>query len=105
MTTSTAQPETVHGHGEDPFACPVFRLLPDQLQEESRSRPFLWDYLHTLAVDEIGVPEYAETLENAHRDLSRPNLVFWPPCVGRRLLGRPLEARRESLRNKHLFRI
>ncbi len=76
MTTSTVQPETVHGHSEDPFACPVFRLLPDQLQEESRSRPFLWDYLHTLAVDEIGVPEYAETLENVHRDLARPNLVY-----------------------------
>ena len=76
MTTSTVQPETVHGHSEDPFACPVFRLLPDQLQEESRNRPFLWDYLHTLAVDEIGVPEYAETLENVHRDLARPNLVY-----------------------------
>ena len=76
MTVAAADARAGHGHGEDRFACPLFGMLPEPLQEESRSTPYLWDYLHTLPMDEIGFPDYTTTLDRSHKDLVRPNLVY-----------------------------
>ena len=66
-----------HAHtGGDPFDCPLFRMLPTALQEQSKARPHLWAYLHKVRVDEVGVPEYAPLLDRKHKDLKKPNLVY-----------------------------
>ena len=66
-----------HAHATgDPFDCPLFRMLPDPLQVESRAKPHVWKYLHQMRVDEVGVPEYAQVLEDKHRQMERPNLLY-----------------------------
>lgn len=69
-------PANGHGHSEDSFDCPMFRMLPKPLQEQSREKPHLWGYLHDLHVDEIGIPDFAATLGKKHKDVARPNLVY-----------------------------
>ncbi len=66
-----------HAHSSgDPFDCPLFRMLPSTLQQESRETPHLWSYLHGIRVDEVGVPEYAEKLDEDHKDLPQPNILY-----------------------------
>lgn len=69
--------QSIHAHVEgDPFDCPLFRMLPAPLQSESRLKPHLWSYLHKMRVDKIGVPDYVEVLEEEHRNIERPNLLY-----------------------------
>ncbi len=69
--------EARHAHSAgDPFDCPLFRMLPTELQEQSQAQPHLWAYLHTSGVEEIGPPEYAPVLGRKHKEISRPNLIY-----------------------------
>ena len=47
-----------HSHGGQITSCPLFKLLPAALQEESKNPGFLLDYIHLLPVDQMGIPEY-----------------------------------------------
>ncbi|MFQ5934402.1 MAG: type II/IV secretion system ATPase subunit, partial [Dehalococcoidia bacterium] len=76
MATQAATLVAGHKHEEGPLGCPVFSMLPPPLQEESRNAPFLWEYLHSLSLEEIGLPDYAPRLGREHRELARPNLVY-----------------------------
>ena len=76
MATRVAEVANVHGHPDDPFDCPAFRMLPAMLQEQSREKPHLWEYLHDLRIDEIGVPEFTPTLGRAHKGMKDPNVVY-----------------------------
>ena len=76
MATQAAPLAAGHKHEEGPLGCPVFRMLPPPLQEESRNAPFLWEYLHSLSLEEIGLPDYAPSLGREHEELARPNLVY-----------------------------
>ena len=76
MTTRTPDVAAIHGHGDDPFDCPAFRMLPAMLQQQSKEKPHLWEYLHALKIDELGVPEFTSTLGRSHKGLKDPNLVY-----------------------------
>ena len=76
MVSDAASIANVHAHGEDPFDCPAFRMLPALLQEQSREKPHLWEYLHALKIDEIGVPDFTATLGRDHKGMKDPNLVY-----------------------------
>ena len=65
-----------HRHKGNAFECSVFRMLPAELQDLSRKKPHLWDYLHRLPVEKIGVPQYHETLQRSLGDLPTPNLIY-----------------------------
>ena len=65
-----------HSHNGDVSSCPVFRMLPQALQAESKEKQHLWDYLHTVPVDEIGVPQYHEALSRSMGDMENPNLIY-----------------------------
>ena len=65
-----------HAHGNDPFDCPLFGMLDAGLQEQSREKPHLWNYIHELPVSELGVPQYAAKLGKEHKEISRPNIVY-----------------------------
>ena len=78
MTTtkpSSIQPKG-HTHEGRLTGCPVFRMLPDQLQVESSKQEHLWNYLHELPIEEIGPPDYFETLNRGMSDLQSPNLIY-----------------------------
>ena len=79
VTTRTriSPEEARHAHsGGDPFDCPLFRMLPTELQEQSQAQPHLWAYLHSPGVEEFGPPEYVPVLGRKHMEIARPNLIY-----------------------------
>lgn len=65
-----------HGHKGGMTDCPAFRLLPPPLQEESKDKAFLLDYLHSMPIDQIGIPQFVPKLERGMGDLKNPNLIY-----------------------------
>ncbi len=65
-----------HDHKKGATECPLFRMLPKKLRKESKKKVHLWDYLHLLPIEKIGVPEYHETLSRDMGDLPNPNLIY-----------------------------
>ena len=65
-----------HSHQGQVTSCPLFKLLPAALQEESKNHEFLLDYIHMLPVDEVGIPEYYAELNRDMGDLKDPNLIY-----------------------------
>ena len=57
-----------HGQG-DLFQCPLFKTLPQSLQEGTQEHPHLLEYLHMLPVEEHGLPEYREELTRKDGDI------------------------------------
>ena len=80
MVATETQGGPGHAHGVDPYDCPLFKMLPDPLQEQSRETPHLWSYLHELPIQDIGIPDYAPALGRQHKTLTNPNLVY--PVAG-----------------------
>ncbi|PKB79130.1 MAG: secretion system protein E [SAR202 cluster bacterium Io17-Chloro-G9] len=67
---------TGHSHQDGIVSCPVFKMLPEALQQESQSEEHLLSYIHNLPLEEIGVPEYYPKLERGMGDLKDPNLIY-----------------------------
>ena len=65
-----------HGHGANSYKCPLFRMLPKELQDESKAKAHLWEYLHLLPIEKMGVPEYHSALNRDLGDLKNPNLIY-----------------------------
>ena len=65
-----------HSHGGQITSCPLFKLLPAALQEESKNPGFLLDYIHLLPVDQMGIPEYYAELNRGLGELKNPNLIY-----------------------------
>lgn len=65
-----------HSHKGGVKNCPIFKLLPPPLQKASQDNEFLLDYIHTIPVDEVGIPEYHEELGRKLSDLKNPNLIY-----------------------------
>ena len=65
-----------HSHRGGATDCPVFKLLPAPLQKESKDSEFLLDYIHMLPIDELGIPEYYDTLDRKLGDMKNPNLIY-----------------------------
>ena len=65
-----------HNHNGTDSKCPVFRMLPKKLRREAKEKPHLWEYLHGLPLEKIGVPEYHETLDRSMGDWKSPNLIY-----------------------------
>ena len=65
-----------HSHRGGASSCPVFKLLPSELQQESQNNEYLLDYIHLLPVDQVGVPEYYPELDRKLGDVKDPNLIY-----------------------------
>ena len=63
------------GNGKRNLDSPLFRQLSPQLQEQSQAQEHLWEYLHALPTDEIGVPDYYPRLARNLRDIEYRNLI------------------------------
>ena len=64
------------GTGEDFAQCPVFRMLPEPLQEPSLEHKHVRNYLHQMPMEDTGVPAYYPKLDRKLGDLEMPNLVY-----------------------------
>ena len=65
-----------HSHRGQITSCPLFKLLPAPLQEESKTHEFLMHYIHMLPVDKVGIPEYYAELDRSLGELKNPNLIY-----------------------------
>ena len=63
-------------HGGDPFACALYKMLPEPIQERSRESVYLLEYLHAIPVKELGIPEYYPTLSRSLGDKQEINLIY-----------------------------
>ena len=87
-STLPFSPPSGHSHKGSVIDCPMFRLLPPPLQEESKDKTHLLQYLHALPVEEVGIPEYFPQLERKMGDMKNPNQPDLPhqgralyPCL------------------------
>ncbi|MDA1280979.1 MAG: type II/IV secretion system ATPase subunit [Chloroflexi bacterium] len=64
------------GHECDKENCELVQQLSPELAEVALQNSFLLRYLHTLPVDEIGVPIYHEELARTDGDEENPNFIY-----------------------------
>ena len=76
METLPFSPAAAHRHKGDISSCPLYRVLPQKLREECKEKAHLWDYLHLLPIEKVGVPEYYETLTRGMSDMENRNLIY-----------------------------
>ncbi|MCA9978113.1 MAG: type II/IV secretion system ATPase subunit, partial [Anaerolineales bacterium] len=60
-----------HGSG-----CNLNKVLPTRLKEACEENEFLYDYLHWVPMNDIGVPGYYPKLTRAMRDLDDKNIIY-----------------------------
>ena len=65
-----------HSHQGGITDCPVFKMLPAPLQEQSKKHEFLLDYIHMLPVEDVGIPEFYNELDRKLGDMKNPNLIY-----------------------------
>ena len=58
------------------FNTPLFCKLSPQLQEQSQAHGHLWEYLHSVPVDQIGIPDYHPRLSRSMSDIQYRNLIY-----------------------------
>ena len=63
-------------HGGDPFACTLYKMLPKKMQKSTRSAVHLLEYLHSVPVNDVGIPEYYATLDRKLKDKKNLNLIY-----------------------------
>jgi flagellar protein FlaI len=56
--------------------CPVYPKLSAELQQVCQENPHLLQYLHSLLMDKIGVPEYYEKVTRSLKGKKDPNLIY-----------------------------
>ena len=55
---------------------PCARMLPKELRTLSKQKPHLWEYLHQLPIEKVGIPDFHAELDRDMSDLSTPNLIY-----------------------------
>jgi len=56
--------------------CPICQALPQELREEAMAHPHLFRYVHSLPVNEIGVPQFYRKLERKLGEAGLPNIIY-----------------------------
>ncbi|GBD13449.1 Type IV secretion system protein PtlH [bacterium HR24] len=82
------------GEGHHEEACPVCRSLTEELREEVAASPHLLRYLHSLPLEEWGMPQFHRRLERKMGETGLPNVLY--PIGGGiyvHVLGDPQDAR------------
>jgi len=65
-----------HKHRGGAKNCPMFKMLPPALQQETQKNEFLLDYIHLIPVEEVGIPEFFEELDRELGEKKNPNLIY-----------------------------
>ena len=63
-------------HKGDPFSCSLYKMLPEAMQESTRESVYLLEYLHTIPIERVGIPEYHPRLSRELGDKETLNLVY-----------------------------
>ena len=63
-------------HECDKETCELVQQLPTELKDVALENSFLLRYLHTLPIEEIGIPIYHEELEKDDGEEEKPNFIY-----------------------------
>lgn len=63
-------------HGGDLYNCTLYKMLPSQMQAQTKEFLYLLEYLHMVPVEKIGVPEYYKELSKNLGDKDLFNLIY-----------------------------
>jgi flagellar protein FlaI len=56
--------------------CPVYPQLSPEFQQVCGENPHLLQYLHTLPLDQVGVPAYYQKVTRSLKGMKDPNLIY-----------------------------
>lgn len=56
--------------------CSICQALPQELREEAMAHPHLFRYVHSLPMDEMGVPQFYRKLERKLGESGLPNIIY-----------------------------
>jgi len=68
--------ECGHECGASLADCPTYARLDPVLQEKCQQNWHLLQYLHSLPIDEVGVPQYYQTINRSLKSLKERNLIY-----------------------------
>ena len=71
-----AQESAGETHGGDPFACSLYKMLPAAVQELTKQSVYLLEYLHTVPVNEVGIPQFIPAPTPKLKDTPSLNLIY-----------------------------
>jgi archaeal flagellar protein FlaI len=57
-------------------SCPVYGELPPELQEQCQSKLHLLQYLHSLPITQVGMPQYYPKLNRNLKSVKNRNLIY-----------------------------
>lgn len=63
-------------HNGDPFSCSLYKMLPEVMQTSTKDSVYLLEYLHTLPIKEIGLPEYHPSPSRELGDMDSLNVIY-----------------------------
>ena len=56
--------------------CPIYGELPPELQEQCQTKLHLLQYLHSIPLDEIGMPQYYVKINRSLKSIKNRNLIY-----------------------------
>lgn len=72
----TAGVSTADVHHEHSAECGLLHMLPPPMQEACQKNVHLLEYLHSLPIEQLGVPQYHPKLSKKLADLKQRNLIY-----------------------------
>jgi len=66
----------VDNHGDGFHNCELYQKLSAPLQEAAEAHPHLFEYLHWLPIDEVGIPRYFAKPTRKMESIKEPNLIY-----------------------------
>jgi len=62
--------------GTNITSCPTYAELPPELQEQCQTKLHLLQYLHSLPLEEIGMPQFYQKLNRGLKSVKNRNLIY-----------------------------
>lgn len=56
--------------------CPIYGELATELQEQCRTKLYLLQYLHSLSLNKIGIPQFYQKINRGLKDIKNRNLIY-----------------------------
>ena len=56
--------------------CPIYQKLPAELQEICKEKPHLLQYLHSVPLDDYGIPAFHEKVDRSMKGMKDPNILY-----------------------------
>jgi len=66
----------IDNHGEGFHTCELYHKFSPELQQVTEQYPHLFEYLHWLPIDEVGIPRYFPKLTRKMENIKEPNIIY-----------------------------